>query len=159
TVQFDVLVDTTGDGNPEYIVFNGADATGRQVANLVDVNSGLLTTKYYAMTSTDASTIVLPVDIADLGLSAAAPRFWYSVSSFEMFGVGNDNLTALAPFNAISPAISTGQHVAIDPNQKALVDLWVNPTEWVTTPSLGLMVVSIDNKNGAAEAQLAKVAF
>jgi hypothetical protein len=45
----------------------------------------------------------------------------------------------------------------VAPNGTATEPISINPTEWALTPALGLMVVTMDNKAGADEAQLIKV--
>lgn len=163
-LELDVLVDTNGDNDPEFVIFNidesavtGLGFADKPVTIVYDLKTMTFTANYYALTSTDTSTMLLPFDFKDLGLTTASPRFWYSVESFE--GVNHDEIPSFAPFNSDKPAISTGQFLKLAPNAQELAALSINPVEWVTTPALGLMVVSLDNKNGAAEAQLLKVKF
>jgi len=167
TQEFDVNIDSNLDGTPDFVVFGidigrlAASPTfdGRIASAVFNVATGAVTVRFLASTSTDTSTIILPFNTADVGLSAANARFSYSVASFDLLGTDTDSFPTTAAFNAFSPAISTGQFVELDPNGKALVDLTVNPTEFAATPALGIMVVTPDNKNGKSEATLAKVKF
>jgi len=167
TQEFDVNVDTNGDGNADFVVIGidigrlAASPTfdGRIASAVFNVATGALTVRFLASTSTDTSSIILPFKTADLGLSAANPRFSYTVASFDLLGTASDSFPGSAAFNAFSPAISTGQFVELDPNGKALVDLAINPTEFAATPALGIMVVTPDNKNGRGEASLESVKF
>src|SRR6185312_3823663 len=101
----------------------------------------ILSVNFLAATSTDTSTIVLPFLTADLGITAATPRIAYGVNTFDLFSSDSDPFGALAKFNVVSPAISTGAFETLNPNQNKLVALTGNAAELAVTPPLGIMVV------------------
>jgi len=168
--EFDVLVDVDNDGTPDYDVVaadlgslttgvpNGVVGVG--VFNLV---TGSETIDYLADAPTDSTTMTLPVDfsqLCDAGapcLSAANPRFTYTVESFSRTDQTSDTIAATAQFNAFAPSISTGMFDTVAPNATATETVTIDPAEWAKTPSLGLMVVTHDNPSGQDEAQLIPV--
>jgi minor extracellular serine protease Vpr len=64
-----------------------------------------------------------------------------------------DAIAGPASFNAFHSAISTGGFASLAPDARATVSLSIDPAEWAVTPSLGVMVVSIDNANRAEDDQ------
>jgi hypothetical protein len=150
---------------PEFIVFT--DDFGLVTANAFsgvyatftfNVATGRLGPRaFLAAAPTDSSTVVFPVLLADIGLSATThPRFNYTVAGFDLFSTGDDNgPSEVGHFNAFTPAISvTGTPTApIATGGSATATVGVNSAEWDLTPPKGLMVVGIDNAAGAAEAQ------
>jgi minor extracellular serine protease Vpr len=168
--EFDVLVDVDNDGNPDYDVVaadlgalttgtvNGIDAVA--VFNLA-TGSGSIT--YLADAPTDSNTMTLPVDfsqLCDAGspcLSAANPRFSYTVESFGLTDQTSDTIAATAQFNAFAPSLRTGMFDPVAPNATASETVTLDSAEWQKTPSLGLMIVTHDNPSGEDEAQLINV--
>jgi minor extracellular serine protease Vpr len=166
TQEFDVAVDVNGDGHPDFIVFNvdlGLITTGafngQVVAAIANLSTGNLAADFYAVAPTNGSTILLPVLASDIGVTAANPRFAYNVTAFDLESDGTDQFTASASFNAFNSAISNGQFEVVAPDASVGVPVSVDSAEFAITPALGLMIVTQDDKNGAAEANLVKVKF
>ena len=163
--EWDINVDSNGDGSPDYIVVaidSGAIRTGSFNGLLevffVDLATGdLFASGFLASSPTDSSTLLLPVLASDLGLSNSARQFSYSAVSFSLEGPGVDVVTGSAGFNAFKPAITTGQFVIVQPNGTGSFAVEVDNGEWKKTPAKGLMVVALDNAAGAPEAQLIPV--
>jgi subtilisin family serine protease len=166
TQEFDVLTDINGDGIPDFDIFSidfglltvGA-RNGQMVAAIFDLNTGAIGADFLTVSPTDASTILLPVFGSSIGISSSNPRFTYSAQSFDLLSADTDAFATAAGFNAFTGAVTTGQFVAVDPGTTALVPLQVNSIEFGFTPAQGMMVVTQDNKNGAAEANLVKFKF
>ena len=158
--EWDLLIDTNGDGVPDYDVFAydyGAVTTGSYSGQLgvfiLDLKTGALRVRFSPLAPTDGSILLLPVLSSDIGLSAANPRFSYTEQTYDEFG----NATAMpgvAAFNAFSPSISTGDYVTLLPGTNFSDPVGIDPVEWQLTPALGLMVVVDDNNAGASEAKL-----
>jgi subtilisin family serine protease len=164
--EFDVLIDSDGDGNPDFDVFTedlGLLTTGTRngqlAAAILDLASGAVSIDFLASASTDSSTVLLPVVAASVGITPANPRLSYTVQSFDLLSSNTDGFTSSASFNAFTSAVSNGQFVEVAPNTIAPVAVSVDKAEFALTPALGLMVVTQDNKNGAGEADLVKVKF
>src|SRR5262249_3102855 len=159
TQEFDVLIDTNGDGKPDFDVFSAdlgqltaGAVSGQMVAAIANLSTNTLSADFLAVAPTDSGVILLPVLAASLGVTADAPRFTYTVQSFDLLSTSTDKFTGSAGFNAFTSAISNGQFVQVAPDQRVSVPVAVDPTEFALTPAKGLMVVTQDNRNGADEA-------
>jgi subtilisin family serine protease len=166
--EFDVEIDTDGDGAPDWIVFSfdsGAVRAG-DFNGLVEVwaldlgNGDLYATGYLANAPTDSSTILLPVNAGDLGLTAEAGDFSYTVTSYSLEGDGSlgDSFSSSARYNPWAKAIEDGQWadvpVAGRKTKATQVTAAIDPAQWAAQKPLGLMAVALDNKAGAGEALL-----
>ena len=166
TQEFDVAIDSNRDGTADFVVFSldlglvsAGEFFGELAVFILDLSTGALSADFFAVAPTDASTILLPVFASSIGITAANPRFNYTVAAFDLFSPDFDEFDAGASFNAFSSAISNGQFVVVQPDDMMSVPVSVNPVESAITPARGLMVVTQDNKNGAREADLVKVRF
>ena len=163
TQEFDVSLDTNGDGRPEWVVFSfdsGAVRTGdfngltevfyQNVATGEQYASG-----YLAQAPTDSSTILLPVSASDLGLTAAAGAFRYTVAGFTIEDQeAGDEFSGWATYNPWAKAIADGDYVTVARNRTAKVSVPVDAANFAAQKPKGLMVVVFDNKSGAKEAVL-----
>ena len=154
--EFDIIIDSNGDGFPDFDVFSELLSSGQVAAFIFNLHTNTtLPFGFLASSPTvDTSTLVLPVRMTDVGVTG---RFTYSVESFDFDSAQSDALPGIAAFNAFSPAISAGLGVMLPPGGSADVPLAINPAEWMVTASRGLMVVSPDNFSGAPQAQLIAV--
>ena len=167
--EFDVYVDVNGDGTDDYLVA-GADlgsltagsSSGEMAVAVFDLRTNAGSIQFLADAPTDSSTLVLPVNIAQLCaagspcLSASNPRFKYHAVAFGLTDETVDEVDGVASFNAFTPAVSTGMFDVVAPNGTAAETVTLNAAEFAKTPALGLMVVSHDNPS-ADEAQLIPV--
>jgi minor extracellular serine protease Vpr len=121
------------------------------------------TVVFGATAPTNESTILMPIVAADVGVNASNPRFAYAAQGSDGFTGDFDFLgenaagtmtVDAARFNAFNNAVSTGAFAVVGPRSRASVPLTINPTEFATTPALGVMVVGIENFSGRAEARL-----
>jgi subtilisin family serine protease len=152
--EFDIFVDTNNDGTADYDVvaadfgalttgsFNGEDAVA--VANL---HTNRLSIKYLANAPTDSSTMTLPVDFAQIGLTSASPPFTYWVQSFGLTDSTTDVGDNAATYNAFSPSVSVGGFDAVAPGGSATEPLSINAAGFAQSPALGWLVVSPENKS------------
>ncbi|WP_233245540.1 S8 family peptidase [Salinibacterium hongtaonis] len=161
--EFDVIIDRNGDGNPEAVVFSAdsglvraGDPNGRSEV-FVSTAAGLFAAGFYAQAPTDSSTILLPVYASDLGLTAGAGSFGYSVASYSITNTaGSDQIEGFAAYDPWAPAIENGQFVQVPRNGSVSVPVAVNGAALAAQKPLGLMAVVIDNKSGTSETVLVK---
>ena len=92
------------------------------------------------------------------------PRFTYHVAGHDLVKGGSKVIARSAKYNPWSSSISFKQGVieggfaTVAPGATdATVRISVNSAEAKLTPALGVMVVTLDNKSGADEAQLIRV--
>ena len=165
TQEFDVSVDTNGDGAADYVVLSydsGYIATGTYNGLtgvfVYDVAAGAMSASgYNAVAPTDSSTILLPVNASALGLSADAGDFSYTVDSYSILDpVAGDSFGAWANYNPWAKAIGDSAYVTVRRNRTLKVPVEVDPVALGTQRPLGVMVVAFDNQSGASEALLLK---
>ncbi len=162
TDEFDVSVDTTGDGAPDYVVFSydsGAlradEYDGLTEVFVYDVaGDALFAAGYLAQAPTDSSTILLPVDASSLGLTEAKGSFGYSVASYSIEGPWGDEMPGTAAYNPWAKAIADGDYVTVERRGTQTVTVAVDQLAAKAQKPKGLMVVVYDNRSGEPEALL-----
>ena len=164
TQEFDVLIDSDGDGAPDFDVFNvdfGVLDTGTRDGSLVaavfDLHTGAVTVDFVSRAPTDASTILLPVLASSIRITPDNPRFSYTASAFDLLSTESDAFAGTARFNAFHSAVSNAFFATVPPNDLGVLPISVDPAELALTPARGLMLISQDNPNGPSEAQLVKL--
>lgn len=135
TVEFNVCIDTDGDGDHEYIVFNGdvgyllgAGYQERQVSAVYEVATGKVHLQYYVRVggTYNQSVMGLPVSTARLG---GATAFHYWVVSWDRDTDIPDFMDrGYVPFDATAPGVVPAWWtVAVPPGGQVDVDLVVAP--------------------------------
>jgi hypothetical protein len=161
--EFDIAIDTNGDGATDFLVvsldlglvetgsFNGIDAsfTFDAAGNLKDA--------FLADAPLNGSVIELPALASDLGLKSSSAAFSYSITGFDGITGNVDAVAGQALYNAFSPSVSNAQFVPLAAGASAKLPLSVDTRLQARAPSLGWMVVSLDNPNGATQAALIPV--
>lgn len=160
--EVDVLIDTNADGEPDYDVF-GYDyglatagvVSGMWVSFVVDLSmgpNGTIIDAWEADAPLNGSTVLLPATASDLGLAAGSGAFRYQVQSFDGL-TGAMDATASAPvFDAYAPKQSTGQFKAIAGRSTGKISAW-----FYRGTVRGWLVVTMDDRNGAAQADIVKI--
>ena len=162
TNEFDVLIDTNGDGTEDYIVF-AADSGAYRSGNFDGVSEvfiyqiaskALYASGYLAMAPTNSSTVLLPVQAADLGLKADSGAFSYTGASYTVLGTGSDTFAGWARYDPWRRALTDGGGATVARNGRAQVPITVDTAAWAKQRPQGVMVAVFDNHSGAAEASL-----
>ena len=172
--EFDIYVDVNGDGVDDYIVVGvdqGAVTTGVfngvMGAFVFSTHPGdnTFSINFLANAPTDSSTALLPVLTSQLCragqpcLNADNPRISYRAVGFDLNNGGSFAVPGRAKYNVWSSSISMGGFETVAPGAtNTNVVIGVDSAEWARTPAMGSMIVTYDNKAGAGEAQLIKVA-
>jgi hypothetical protein len=171
TNEFDIGVDVDGDGIDDYVVVGvdqgavQAGAFNGQMGSFVfSTRSPGASLAFLATAPTDSSTALLPVLSSQLCrakepcLSTATPRITYNVTAFDLLNGGVKVVPGRAKYNVWSSSISQGGFATVAPGATDTSNaIAVDSAEWALTPAKGLMVVTLDNKSGASEAQLIEV--
>jgi minor extracellular serine protease Vpr len=181
--EADVFLDVNNDGADDYVIV-GIDqgllqtgtSNGRYVSAVFSTRSSGNNLDFFATAKTDSATMELPFQTSRLCrgdnpatpandpepcLNSSNPRFTYHVVTFDRDG-GVDVVKGTARYNPWTPAITVGQFETLAPGDSVdtnnLSDdqpaVSIDAAEWLQTPALGLMVVTLDNKNGKEEANL-----
>jgi minor extracellular serine protease Vpr len=164
-VETDITVDSNLDGVPDFVVI-GIDLglittgafTGQFVSAVLDLNTGAIDVLFLGVAPTNSSTMLLPIDATQIGVTPENPRFAYTTAMFDLNGADIDETAGSAVFNAFTSSVSQGDFVPVAPNQTVNVPVSLNVDEFALSPALGHMVVTTDNLSGAAEAGLLPVA-
>jgi len=159
--EFDVVIDSDRDGNPDWVVFSYDSGVVRSgsvdgVAEVFVQNvktKELIPSGFLAQAPTDSSTILLPVNLADLGITGA---FDYTVQSFSGTTDGSDAFDGTATYDPSKPAFGNGQYEVVPRGGKTSVTVRTNAGAYAAQKPLGAMVVVVDNESGADEALLVK---
>jgi len=161
-MEFDIWVDTTGDGAPDYLVVGldyGYLASGYPDGTLGSAVINLETgdaVVYNALTFFNGSTVLLPLLVEDLGLSAEAPLM--RVMQVDAYSIVNtdreDSMRVNAVVNTVSQQRTSGDFMRLDPGERATIPVTTRPLGKFETRSRGWMVVSMRNHSGDKQAIL-----
>ena len=169
--EFDVEVDVDRDGTPDWIVFSfdsGAVRVGgfngltevflqELDQNGKPIRGRLFAAGFLATAPTDSSTLLLPVQALDLGITTTSGGFTYTVKSYSLEGPGSDGFHGTASYDPWAKAIEDGQFAELPATRKkdpVTVTAAIDPQLWAEQRPLGLMAVVLDNKSGSREALL-----
>jgi minor extracellular serine protease Vpr len=161
--EFDIAIDTNGDGTPDYIVVGvdlGAVLTGSFngiMASFTFDAAGNLIDAFYADAPMNSSVIELPALASDMGITSTSKALAYSITGFDLITGNVDPVPGTASFNAFNPAISNGQFISLAPGASASLPVSVTFSAQKAAPALGWMIVSLDNAGGAHQAALVPV--
>lgn len=164
TNEYDILVDSDGDGEPNYVVI-GVDLglvlagqfSGEMGSFVFDLETEEMSIFFLGVAPTDSSTILLPVLSSQIGVSSENPSFTYQATSYNVLSQGFDFIEDTGGYNAYQPPISQGEFLVVAPGETATFDVAVDPETYERTLTHGLMVVSFDDRAGPFEAELIDV--
>ncbi len=154
--EVDVAIDTNGDGTTDrYVVgydqgqLSAGAFDGVELSLVCDASYNVIAV-WYADAPSNGSTLILPALASELGLAPGGGSFTYKVAAIDGF-TGVPDLTATSSaFDAFAPAQSTGAFVAVPAHGKVSL-----PASFTTGAGVrGWMVVTLDDRNGAAQADL-----
>lgn len=155
--EWDVLIDTTGSGNPNFalvgvngsLVTSAAPAQNAVVAVLFNYRTGAITSLRLADVATDNATLLLAVRASALGLTATRGAFTY----WEQHYNGLDGSSAVMPgsarFDAFAPPLQVtyqGGPVSANGTLSATVNVQ-------SADAKGLMIVAPDNPSTTGSRQ------
>jgi subtilisin family serine protease len=166
TNEFDIFVDVDKDKKADYIVVGvdqGAVQTGtfngRMAAFVFSTRSPGASLIFLASDPTNSSTVLLPIlsrQLCRAGEPCLAPNknISYEAVSFDLISGAVDVVDGSAKYDAFSPVVGEGSFATAAPGSTTNVPFSINVGAFKSTKPLGLMVVSLDNAAGAAEAKL-----
>ncbi len=167
--EYDIAIDTNRDGNPDYYVVGydlGAltSATGEPngvlASFIFDASFSTLIDFWVADAPANGSTVELPAAASDFGLAPGASSFDYTADIFNPYDDTEDDASGVGHFDAYAPAISQGDYIALKAGAKASLKVSVNKASFKSgNGALGWMVVTLDDRNGAAQADLVRAGY
>jgi minor extracellular serine protease Vpr len=159
--EFDIPIDTNGDGDADFLVVGadlglvtGGDFNG-QLASFVFDPDGNIVDAFIADAPMNGSTVLLPALASDLGLTSPDSTFSYGLTAFTVRedSVAEDDVEGTATFSPFAPAQSTGDVLDLAPGDLRTLELTADRKRLAKTPSKGWLVVSLDDANGAGQAE------
>jgi hypothetical protein len=163
--EFDIAIDTNHNGTADYFVV-GVDGgavlaagafDGRMLSFTVNATTGRVIRAFNVAAPANGSTVELPALASDMGLNGGSSSFDYSAAGFSIFGGPFDVASGVGHFDAMHSALSQGDFVSIGRGGSGALGVSVNKAGFAATPALGWMVVTLDDANGAAQADLVPV--
>jgi hypothetical protein len=164
--EYDIAVDVDRDKKADYVIV-GADqglvqtgtSNGRVGAFVFSTRSPGASIVFLASDPTNASTLLIPILSRQLCRAgepclASNKNITYEAASFDLVNGGVDVVNGSATYDAFNPVVGEGAFTSVAPNTSATVDLTLSVPGFRSTKPLGLMVVSVDNAAGSAEAKL-----
>jgi minor extracellular serine protease Vpr len=162
--ELDVAIDLQNDGRADYFVIGvdfGAVTTGTfdgRFASVIIDAAGNLINAWVADAPMNGSTVLLPTLASDIGLGPTGQvNFRYSVAGFSIVPGTLVDVTGVAEFRPYEPPVSTGQFIPLAPGASATLPVTVDRPRFANAPQLGWMIVTQDDPNGAAQAELVPV--
>jgi minor extracellular serine protease Vpr len=160
-------IDVFGDGvDPEFRIISidsgiaaGADLTGQVIDVILDAD-GNVTDSWFVDGPANGSTILLPLLASDIGRDASDATVSYEalgdtfVDSSDLGDSLEDVVSGRATFSVWDPAVSNGDFIRMAKGTSANLMLHVSEDAQADHPSKGWMIVTLDDVNGAAQADL-----
>jgi len=163
--EFDIPIDTNGDGVADFVVV-GRDLgfvltgiyDGRFGSFTFNAHTGALVYIFFAEAPMNGSTVELPLLASDLGISSNGngagkkEGITYQVAAFSIVPGGMVDVTGATTIDPYAPSVSSGDFATIAPGSSTSFTLTYHIPQQNHMPALGWLVASIDNANGAAQA-------
>jgi hypothetical protein len=162
THEIDVAIDIDGDDEADYWVIGIDDGLlfadefdGVYISAIFDADFNFIDA-WLADAPLNGSTVLLPVLASELGLTAGAGSFRYWVEAADLVNELVDDTAASRAFDVFDPAQSTGDFVGVDAHDKAKIKVWANKLAIASGDVKGWLVVTLDDKNGRAQANIVR---
>jgi minor extracellular serine protease Vpr len=161
--EFDIAIDSKGNSNPEFFVVGvdvGAVTTGSfdgRFASFIFDAAGNIIDAWVATAPMNGSTVLLPTLASQIGLDTGSTKFSYSVAGFSIVPGTLVDTTGVASFRSHQPPVSTGDFLTVEPGTSRTLPVSVDQGKNSGTPQLGWIVVTLDDANGAAQADLVSI--
>jgi minor extracellular serine protease Vpr len=160
--EFDIAINSKGNSNPEFFVVGvdfGAVTTGTfdgRFASFTFDAAGNLIDAWVATAPMNGSTVLLPALASEIGLDPAvnSTKFDYSVAGFSIVPGTLVDTTGVGTFRSHQPPVSTGDFLTVPPGASRNLTVTADSGKNAGAPQLGWMVVTLDDANGADQADL-----
>jgi minor extracellular serine protease Vpr len=159
--EFDIAIDMQNDGRPDAFVVGvdlGAVLTGTsngQFASFIFDKAGNLVDAWVADAPMNGSTLELPALASELGLnpsSSGSEKFNYWVNAFNLVPGALVDTTGKGTFRVDKSPVSSGDQIALAPGQSRTLNVTVDKGKFAGSPQLGWLIATLDDANGAAQA-------
>ncbi|MEO5965156.1 MAG: hypothetical protein ABIR11_06800, partial [Candidatus Limnocylindrales bacterium] len=158
--EFDIAIYGANKHKPDFIVVGvdyGAVTTGDfngQMASFVFTAAGDLVDGWVADAPANGSTVLLPLLASEIGQTSDNARFTFDVTGFSVEDSSLVDQTATGAYSAKKPALSTGNFITIPAGGSDTLTVAVDKGKLSASPAKGWMIVTMDDANGAPQADL-----
>jgi minor extracellular serine protease Vpr len=162
-VDVEIEINTDDDVAWEYLLVGfdlGAVLTGELSGQVVSflVNSDFdIVDVWPAIAPMNGSTYTLVTAASSLGLEGGDSRFEYDTFVYAFHDFPPDSASGTGVFDSHEPAVSQGDFIALEPGDSTTLDLSIDLDAYDAAPTRGWMVVTNDDPNGGAQAELVPV--
>jgi hypothetical protein len=155
-VEFDVLVDTTGDGTPDYDVvaadlgqLTSGTNNGQDAVAVFNLATGAGDIEFLAGAFTDGTSMELPVLFSQLGLTSSSTKISYTVNAFGLTDGTADSFGGdTASYDVNHPAFtSSNPFETVNPGETKVDTITVDKPLWQAVQPLGLLVLAQNNQS------------
>ena len=130
---------------------------GRYVSAIIDAETGALIDLWVATAPMNGSTMLLPsLAGADLGV-ASGHSITYGAATFSVYDGSLADVVGEAEYNPFAPSLENGGYFTIPPGAAREVEMQYNRVGVAHEKALGWMIVTLDDANGAAQADLLSI--
>ena len=158
TVEVDLPIDVNGDGIYDFTVvgadygavMNGSD-NGQFAAFTFD-RAGKVVDVYIADAPMNGSTMLLPTLASDLGMTATSPPLAVRAQSVDRLTRSVDVMPGTGRWQPYHPAVSNADLVDLTAASSADLPVAVHLADQRAQKVLGWLVVTLDDRNGDAQA-------
>jgi hypothetical protein len=77
----------------------------------------------------------------------------YQVATFPIVPEVAGDITSIGSYRAFDPPVSSGDFLTLAPGESKTLNLQIDRAKFADTTMLGWLVVSLDDANGAAQAE------
>lgn len=162
--EFDIAIYGANKHKPDFVVVGvdfglvEAGAFDGRFASFIFDSANNLVDAWVADGPANGSTALLPLLASDIGQTTNNTRFSYGVTGFSVENSALvDTVAGQAEFNTFHPAVSTAQFVGVAAGGSGSINVAVSKGILATAPAKGWMVVTQDDANGAAQADLVPI--
>jgi subtilisin family serine protease len=150
--EYDIYIDVTRDGSPDYVVFNGENggfgATGQNVVTVYELSTGTAKAYFYTDADLDSANAILTAPLSALGLTPST-QFDFSIYAFDNYFTGNltDAVEGMTYTPATPRFTASAQTTSVPAGGHAQLAVQVVPGGDVASPSqTGLLLMFRDGK-------------
>jgi hypothetical protein len=157
TQEYDLYIDTTGDGNADFVavtidngLFTGGAPDGLVETFLLDLSNFKIVDAWDAYAPANGSVVEMPMLVQSLGPITGPISF--ELETYSVVATLPPDVTDVGSYDPANPAVSMGAFDYLDPHTSALLPVTADTTAAAAQGALGWLVVSVDDAAGSREA-------
>ena len=162
--ELDILLDVNQDDEPDFAIVAGdfgyftlGAPDGTLGAIVIDLALSELVAAYPVDAPMNGSTIVVPLFPKDLGMTSSSSSLRYNVSAYDLITGESDETAGWSTWDAWTPAVGTGGLTIPAGASGTVVFPDLDTRSLKAAGVKGFLLVTLDDPNGAAQADRIKL--